>query len=405
MTPLPLEGIVVLDFTQFVAGPVCTRGMAELGAEVVKVELAPKGDQARDLPIKREGRSAYYIQQNLGKKSICVDPRKPEGLALLKRLVPKVDVMVENFAPGAIGRLGLGWEVVRELNPNLIMCSISAFGQDGPLAGLPGFDFVGQAYSGITSMIGEPGEAPPLTGAAVGDVGTGVTALAAIGAALYGRLKRGGGGERIDCAILDFYFHGHGIAVEMHSATGGKIALSRSGSSHLTLAPAGVFRSRESHVVIVPVGEEMWRRLARAIGRPEFIEDERFRDNDARVKRRAELTAIIEDWLAAQTDDEAAVRILHEHRVPCAPVLSVGAAMRNPQLLHRLTVIDVEDAALGRFQVPGSLFRFPERGDLTHRKAPLLGEHNADVLGRHLGVAAAEIARLEERGVLLRGAA
>jgi crotonobetainyl-CoA:carnitine CoA-transferase CaiB-like acyl-CoA transferase len=400
MSPRPLDGIVVLDFTQFVAGPVCTRAMAELGAEVIKIELAPSGDQARGLPLRKNGRSAYFIQQNLGKKSVCVDLRKAEGLDLVRRLVPKADVLVENFSPGAIARLGLGWEAVRKLNPDLIMASISAFGQQGPLAELPGFDFVGQAYSGITSMIGEPGAPPPLTGAAIGDVGAGVSALAAINAALYGRLKRGGGGERIDAAILDFYFHGHGLAVEVYSATGGKTELTRSGRYHLTLAPAGVFKSREGHVVIVPVGEEMWRRLARTIGQPELIDDERFRDNEARAARRGELDRIVEEWLAAQPSDEAAIAKLQAGRVPCAPVLTVADAMRHPHLLDRLNVLDVEDPAIGAFQVPGSQFRFPERGDLTHRRAPRLGEHNADVLGRHLGLATSEVGRLEAAGAL-----
>lgn len=403
MAEAPLAGVVVLDFTQFVAGPVCTRAMAELGAEVIKVELAPSGDQARILPVQRNGRSAYFVQQNLGKQSLAVDPRQPAGLDLLQRLVARVDVLVENFSPGAIARLGLGWEVVRQLNPDLIMCSISAFGQDGPLAELPGFDFVGQAYSGITSMIGEPGAAPPLTGAAIGDVGAGACALGAINAALYGRLKRGGGGERIDVALIDFYFHGHAMAVEAFTASGGKMALSRSGTQHLTLVPAGVFAAREGHVVIIPVGEAMWRRLVTAIGRPELADDARYRDNEARTAHRAELNRIVEDWLKAQPSDADAVRVLHDHRVPCAPVLSVADALREPQLLHRLTVVDIADPALGDFQVPGPLFRFPERGDLTHRWAPALGEHNADILGRHLGLDAGTVRALEDAGTLVSG--
>ena len=403
MTEKPLEGIVVLDFTQFVAGPVCTRAMAELGAEVIKVELAPSGDQSRILPLRRNGRSAYFVQQNLGKQSLCVDLRKPAGLELIKRLVPKVDVLVENFSPGAIARLGLGWDVLHELNPQLIMCSISAFGQDGPLAHLPGFDFVGQAYSGITAMIGEPGKAPPLTGAAIGDVGAGVTALAAINAALYGRLRHGGPGERIDVAILDFYFHSHALAVELYSASSGEVTLERSGSQHLTLAPAGIFAAREGHVVIIPVGEPMWQRLARAIGQPELIEDARFKDNQARAERRSEINRIVERWLAAQDSDAEAIRILQEHRVPCAPVLTVADAMRNPQLLHRLTVRDIDDPKVGRFQVPGSLFRFPERGDLTHPWAPGLGEHNGRILSRHLGLSQSEVQVLHDDGTLRFG--
>ncbi len=404
MAEAPLAGVVVLDFTQFVAGPVCTRAMAELGAEVIKVELAPSGDQARILPVHRNGRSSYFVQQNLGKKSLAVDPRQPEGLDLLKRLVAKVDVLVENFSPGAIGRLGLGWEVARKINPDLIMCSISAFGQDGPLAELPGFDFVGQAYSGITSMIGTPGEAPPLTGAAIGDVGAGACALGAINAALYGRLKRGGGGERIDVALIDFYFQGHAMAVPVYTASGGKTALTRSGTQHLTLVPAGVFSAREGHVVIIPVGEAMWRRLATAMDRSDLIDDPRFQNNEGRAQHRAELNRIVEDWLKAQTSDAEAVRIMQAHRVPCAPILSVADALREPQLLHRLTAVDISDPRIGDFQVAGSLFRFPERGDMTRRWAPGLGEHNADILGRHLGLGADAVQSLQDAGTLVAGA-
>ena len=182
-----LGGIVVVDFSQIVAGPACTCLMAELGAEVIKVEFAPAGDPSRQLPTLRDGHSGYFVQHNQGKKGICVDPRQAEGLALLKSLIAKADVMVENFSPGVIARLGLGWEVVQALNPKLIMCSISAFGQTGPLSPLPGYDFIAQAYAGVTSMIGEPDAPPALAGLVMGDVGTGISALAAINGALFWR--------------------------------------------------------------------------------------------------------------------------------------------------------------------------------------------------------------------------
>ncbi|ANK82625.1 MAG: hypothetical protein TEF_18850 [Rhizobiales bacterium NRL2] len=396
----PLEGLLVLDFTQFVAGPVCTRALAELGAEVIKIELAPTGDHARRLPVLRNGRSAYFIQQNLGKKSLCVDIHQQRGLDLVQRLVVKADVMVENFSPGVIGRLGLGWEVVHALNPDLILCQISAFGQEGPLANLPGFDHIGQAYSGIMSLIGDPDASPPFVGAAIGDVGAGVSALAALNAALYGRMKRGGGGERIDVSLLDFYFHGHAVALETYTASGGEIEHRRSGPDHMAIAPAGVFKAREGHVVLLPVGEDMWRRLLRAMGRPDLGEDERFHDSPSRYAYRDEIRRIIEAWFAEQPSDAAAINRLQAERVPCAPVLTVADAIRHPQLLERQTVIDIDDPALGPFKVPGSLFRLPDRGDLTSRNAPDLGEHNGEILAEHLGLSAAEIGQLEAGGVL-----
>lgn len=400
---LPFDGLVVLDFTQFVAGPVCTRALAELGAEVIKVELAPSGDQARAFPVRRNGRSGYFIQQNLGKKSVCIDLRQPRGLELVKQLVQHADVLVENFSPGAIGRLGLGWDVVHGLNPDLVMCQISAFGQEGPLANLPGFDFIGQAYSGITSMIGNPNESPPLVGAAIGDVGAGVCALAALNAVLYGRLRRGGGGERIDVSIIDFYFHGHAVSVETYSATEGSVELHRSGPDHITAAPAGIFKAREGHVVILPAGEPMWRRLVRAMDQPELAEDSRFCNNDARYANRHELRRIVENWLGSLPDDEAAIQALQAERVPCAPVLTVADAMRHPQLLERLTVVDIEDPSIGPFKVPGSLFRLPDRGDLTRRVAPGLGEHNREVVSSFLNVSDSELQRLHDEGILVVG--
>jgi crotonobetainyl-CoA:carnitine CoA-transferase CaiB-like acyl-CoA transferase len=397
-----LAGVTVIDFTQFVAGPVCTRQMAELGAEVIKVELAPDGDLVRRMPVCRDGRSAYFIQQNLGKRSLCVDLRNPRGLDLVKRLVAKADVLVENFSPGVVGRLGLGWEVVHALNPELIMCSISAFGQAGPLADQPGFDYIAQAYTGVTSMIGDADGIPPIAGIAIGDVGAGVTALAMINAALYGRLAQGGGGRWLDVALIDFYFHSHSTAVELASASGGAIRPTRSGHLHYAVAPIGIYQSRERHVVLVPVGDDMWRRLLRAIDREDLAADPRFADGAGRFAHFAELEAIITGWLKAQPSDAAALAILREHRVPCAPVLTVEDAIRHPHLVERHTVRDVDDAALGRFQVPGPLQHVAGEPPVLPPTAPRLGEHNADVLSRHLQLTAAEIAELERDRVLLR---
>jgi crotonobetainyl-CoA:carnitine CoA-transferase CaiB-like acyl-CoA transferase len=398
----PMAGVLVVDFTQYVAGPVCTRAMAELGAEVIKIELAPQGDLARAMPVKRNGRSAYFIQQNLGKRSLCVDLRDKRGLDLVKRLIAKAEVMVENFSPGTIARLGLGWEVVHALNPELILCSVSAFGQSGPLSQQPGFDFIAQAYTGVTAMIGDKDGIPPMAGVAIGDVGAGVTALAMIHAALYGRLKHGDGGRWLDVALIDFYFHSHGLAVELASASGGTIKPTRNGSRHFSVVPAGIYKSREGHIVLVPVGEEMWRRLAGAVDRADLLDDPRFADSAERARHVEVLEQIITDWLQAQPSDAVALGVLQQHRVPCAPVLSVEDAMRHPHLVERYTVRDVEDAALGLFQVPGPLLHVVGQPPVKTPTAPSLGEHNADVLSRHLGFGTAEIAVLEGDGVLRR---
>ncbi len=398
----PLAGVVVVDFTQFVAGPVCTRTMAELGAEVIKVELAPEGDFVRKMPVLRDGRSAYFTQQNLGKRSLCVDLRNPRGLDLVKRLIAKADVLVENFSPGVIARLGLGWEVAVSLNPDLIMCSISAFGQSGELSDQPGFDFIAQAYTGVTSMIGERDGIPPITGVAIGDAGAGVSALALINAALYGRLVHGDGGRWIDVALIDFYILGHSMAVELSSASGGEIKPTRSGHRHYSVAPIGIFESRESNVMLVPVGDEMWQRLARAMDREDLLEDSRFTDNAGRMEHFDALERIITGWLKSQPSDAAALKRLQEYRVPCAPVLSVEDAIRHPHLIERHTIENIDDPILGRFQVPGPLQHLVGTPPRLPPTAPTLGQHNEDVLSRHLGLTAKEVAALESEGVILR---
>src|ERR1700730_5493518 len=186
-----LDGYKVLDFTHIVAGPTCTLMLAEMGAEVIKVEMAPGGDASRTGPFQVNGRSGYFVQHNRGKRDVCIDLKHRDGLQIAKELVAKVDVMVENFAPGVIGRLGLGYEEVRRINPGLVMCSISAFGQTGPLAHEPGFDYLGASYAGIVSMCGETGGSPYMPMIAFGDVSTGAHAMGAICAALLGRVRTG----------------------------------------------------------------------------------------------------------------------------------------------------------------------------------------------------------------------
>ncbi|HYR79975.1 MAG TPA: CoA transferase, partial [Candidatus Dormibacteraeota bacterium] len=203
-----LDGYKVLDFSQIVAGPTCTLMLAEMGAEVIKVEMAPAGDPSRGAQVLINGRSGYFVQHNRGKKGICVDLKTPEGLAIIKELIAQTDVMVENFAPGVIGRLGLDYDSVSRLNPKIVMCSISAFGQHGPLANEPGFDYLGAAYAGIVSMGGEPDGAPMVIMTAIGDVSTGAHAMGAICAALLYR-ERTGRGQHLDLSLLDTYFHYH----------------------------------------------------------------------------------------------------------------------------------------------------------------------------------------------------
>ena len=397
--PNMLEGYKVLDLTQYIAGPTATRMMAEMGAEIIKIELPTAGDRTHELPHIKNGRSGYYVQQNLGKKSLCVDVKSPEGLAIVKQLVTKVDCLTENFAPGVIARMGLDYAAVKALNPRIVMCSVSTFGQTGPLSHLPGYDFIAQAYSGITSMIGEPDGPPYFPMAAIGDVSTGVNAALAIVTALLHR-ERTGEGQYIDVALLDSYFSCHHTAVQMYSLSGGEIRLTRSGKHLPYGAPCSMYRGHEHYIIIIGGMEHQWRQLCQAMGRPELADDPRFRTNAERVKRQEELFEIIQGWLTSLPDDNAIMARLNEHRVPAAPVLSIEEAINHPHLRERGTVRGVHDPLAGRMELPRFPLRFSAWPANREIEAPTLGRDNRDILRSYLGFTDDRISQLERDGIL-----
>jgi CoA:oxalate CoA-transferase len=391
-----LSGFKVLDFTHVLAGPTATRIMAEMGAEVIKVEFPPLGDISRFLPTIVDGRSAYFVQQNRGKKSICVNLKTDEGRALIYDLIRQVDVVIENFAPGVAGRLGIGWEKVHEINPRVVMCSISAFGQQGPLSSLPGFDYIAQAYAGVTGMIGEADGAPSLPMLGLGDVNTGVHAAAAIGFALLHR-ERGGEGQHLDISLLDAYFHCHEINVAWYSMTG-KVP-TRAGHHHYAVCPLGLFRLGESYVCIITL-DNQWPSLCNAMGRPELAKDERYNANAKRVERADEVIALVQAWVDTHDSVESVLAVLAEHHVPCAPVMSIADVCRTPHMLERGTVRTVSDPKLGEVQMPGMPLRFSGFPANIPLSAAHLGEHNADVLSSMLGLSSERIDALRAAGVL-----
>src|SRR5579859_457062 len=272
-----LDGFKALDFTQFVAGPTVTKLMAEMGAEVIKVEFAPDGDRSRGMPYLKDQRSGYFVQQNRGKLSLCVDIRNPAGKRIIHDLIPKVDVLVENFVPGVIARMGFDYENVRHINPKIIMCSVSTFGQTGPLANDPGYDVIGQAYAGVTSLSGEEGgpHYPPML--AIGDVSTGVHALAAVACALLHR-DRTGEGQYLDISLLDSYFHYHDLGLQMISASHGEMKPKRTGLHYPALCPAGMFKGRTGYIFVFAWLDHHWAKLCEMMGRPELARDPRFVD-------------------------------------------------------------------------------------------------------------------------------
>jgi crotonobetainyl-CoA:carnitine CoA-transferase CaiB-like acyl-CoA transferase len=396
--PLMLSGCRVLDFTQILAGPTVTRLMAEMGAHIIKVEQAPMGDPSRLLPFIKDGRSAYFIQQNRGKKSLCLDFARPEALDLLRSLVRTVDVVVENYGPGVMEKRGLDYESLKKINPRIIMASISAFGRRSPLSHKVGYDFIAQAFSGIMHMTGSPDGPPQFVGLGIADITSGVHAFAALGYALYYREKTGVG-QHIDLAMVDAMYHMHELNIQAYTTSGGQFVPMRMGSHHPLICPCGVFKGPEGWIVIL-VLDRQWPSLARALGKPELIDDPRFATGADRGKNQRELIGIIETWLRSFPSDEAVLKVLEEHRVPSGPVMSVVDTLSHPHFKARDMVRTVPDPIMGEVTIPGFPLKFSAFPDLPDIQAPLLGEHNAEVLGEQLGYTEEQVVELLGKGVL-----
>jgi crotonobetainyl-CoA:carnitine CoA-transferase CaiB-like acyl-CoA transferase len=397
-----LDGYKVLDFTHALAGPTATRMMAEMGAEIIKVEIPPVGDMTHSFPLMRNQRSGFYIQQNRGKKSLFIDVKTAKGLALIKKLITKVDVMVENFAPGAIGRMGLDYETVSAINPGLVMCSISAFGQSGPLASRPGYDFIAQAFAGVTHVIGEPDRPPALPGLGIGDVMTGVHGLGAIACALLYKEKTGRG-QHLDISLLDSYYHCHDLNVMLYSATGGKVQPKRTGSQLGAGCPLGIFNGKnpEEYVAIACPTNRQWRQLCTAMDREDLARHPEYASNNSRIDKSEEIIALINAWIASHDNTQEALDKLDEHRVPFAPVLDIGQTVNHPHHRQRGTVRTIKDDEYGDFDVPGFPLRFSEFPEQLDLRASHRGDHNGEILADYLGMNTDEIKALEEEGILV----
>lgn len=372
-----LAGIRVLDFTQALSGPTLTRYLAELGADVVKIEVPPGGDITRNSQTLRDGRSGYFISVNRGKQSLCVDLKDERGRALVMAMIDGFDVLVENFSPGTIDRLGFGWPVVSAVNPRLVMCSISGFGQEGPLAHLTGYDGVAQAYSGVTSMNGELGGTPVVFGAAVGDVLTGVNGVAAVLGALFWR-ERTGRGQRVSVSLLDAYLQAHDSSLQSYSLSDGAVVQTRSGRFHPLACPYGIFRARDGWLFVCAAADRHWRDVCAAMERPDLADPAHpWGLRASREAHKAEVNAYLDAWLTSLASRDAALALLQRHRVPVGPVLAIDEVVHHPDLRATGSVRVASDPVVGEVVVPGFPLRFSDAGvGIDGAEAPFLGEHN-----------------------------
>lgn len=395
-----LDHIKVLDLTQFEAGPSCTELLAFLGAEVVKVEPIRNGDQGRYLISDKPGvDSPYFLLLNANKKSITLNLKSEKGTALFKQLVPHFDVLVENYGPGAIAELGLGYEIVSRLNPRIIYAQVKGFGTYGPYSGYKSFDMIAQATGGAMSVTGTA-ETPPLKpGPTIGDTGTGIHCAVGILAALLQREKTGQG-QRLEVSMQDAVVNLSRVAMMGHYL--GDIPAQRRGNRVSALAPTDLYPCApggpNDYAYLITTTQGMWESLLKAIGRADIITDPQFADQRGRNKRFDELFEVIASWTRQRSKFEV-MRVLGEVGVPCGAVLDSGDILENEHLKARGMITTIEHPTRGTFTMPGCAVQLSE-SPVEVQPAPLLGQHNAEIYGSLLGMTNADLAALQESGVL-----
>src|SRR5260221_9102645 len=392
----PLEGLRVLDLTRVLVGPLASMMLGDLGAEVIKVERPGEGDETRHVEPLREGESHYFLAINRNKLGIAVDMKQPAGREILVERARQSDVFLENFRPGVAKRLGLDYESLHQVNPRLVYCSISAFGQTGPYASRSALDIAIQAMSGVMSLTGEPGGPPTRMGLPMADLCGGLYAVIGVLSAIQER-QRTGRGQFIDFSMLDGM-----VGLLMYMAT--RVFMTgedspKIGTGHYGIVPYGAYPASDGHLVIANIGEMFWPKICAAIGRPELAGDPRYDSNPKRVARRAEVDALLNEALATRTVAEWDA-IFERHDVPHAPILQVSEVLANAQVLARGMVTEYEHPRLGRFPALGRAIRFPDHEGVPMKAPPLLGEDDERVLGGLLGYSPERIAELRRAGVI-----
>jgi formyl-CoA transferase len=388
----------VLDLSRILAGPFCTMILGDLGAEVIKVERPGAGDDTRRWgPPFVAGESAYFLCINRNKKSVTVNFKSAEGREIVRRLAALSDVVVENFKVGELGALGLGYEDLRRVNPRLVYCSITGYGQSGPDKDLPGYDFMIQGRGGVMSVTGEPDGDPMKVGVAISDVTAGLFACIAIQAALLSR-EATGQGQYIDISLLDSQVAWL-INVASNYLVSGQVPR-RYGNAHPNIAPYHLFKASDGCFTAGTGNEAQWQRLCRdVLDRPDLADDPRFSTNAGRVKHREALVSALQEAFLKRSVDEWLAR-LNAAQIPCGPVQTVDQVLADAQVLARRMLCEVEHPAAGRLSLVASPLKLSATPPAPPSAPPLLGEHTEEVLCRLLDYSVEDVARLRENGVV-----
>lgn len=399
-----LGDIRVLDISRALAGPYCTMMLGDLGADVIKVEQPGKGDESRGWgpPFVGKphesypGESAYYLAINRNKRSLTVNLKSPEGQNIIKQLVSRSDVLVENFRTGSLDKMGLGFEDLHKLNPRLIYCSISGYGRTGPYADRPGYDFIIQAEGGIMGVTG-PVEGPPYrVGVSIVDITTGIFASSAILAALRAR-DQTGVGQLLDLSLLDSV-----VSLLANVASNylvGGVEPRRMGNAHFNIAPYEVFQASDRWFALGAANARQWEMLCKVVGRPELIEDARFATNQDRVANRDALVAELGEAFATR---EASIWLqkLQEVGIPCGLISTIQDVFNHPQAQARNLKVEIEHPTAGMVGFPGFPYKMSQTPAELYRPPPLLGEHNEEILNELLNYTREEVVHLKDQGAI-----
>ena len=393
----PLNGIKVIELAQIMAGPTCGMLLADMGADVIKVEKLPGGDDTRAYTEPSiGGEAAAFMMLNRNKYGIAVNLKVPGGLEVVKKLLADADVVTENYRLGTLERLGLGYEVLKELNPRLIYCAVSGYGRTGPYADKGGFDLIAQGFSGLMSVTGEPGGEPMKSGSSVADINAGILAALGIVSALVSRAQTGVG-QMVETSLMEAAIQQTYWQSAMYLATG--VNPLPSGSSHILTAPYQAFPTKDGWINIGGANQSNWERIATVIGLPKLAADARFKTNADRMAHKAELAELISARTKTRTSADWIVH-LESAGVPVGPINKIGDMLEDPQVEAREMVVEVNHAKAGKMKTLGLPIKFSGTPGGVRSAAPLLGQHTRAIL-MSLGYSPAEIKALEKSGAVL----
>lgn len=389
--------IKVLDLSRVLAGPFCSMILADMGADVIKIETPGRGDDSRCFPPFKNGRSLYYINLNRGKRSMTLNLKHPEGKRIFKELAKRCDVLIENFRPGTMEKLGLGYEVLKRLNPRLIYASISGFGRTGPYRTRLGYDIIGQAMGGLMSVTGWPGSPPTRVGTAIGDILGALFCCIGILAALKVR-ERTGRGQLIDVSLVDSVFASLENIPQKYFINGE--VPTRIGNRYEFVYPYDTFKTSDGWVVIAVANDTIWKRFVSASGLKHLAHDERFATNADRVKYHEALKGEIEKWTSKHLSSEIVV-LLNRNGVPASQIYTIRDVIEDPHIaIARRMIIETAHPIIGSVKLLGSPIKMSETNPQPRGLAPELGEHTEEILREMLGMKDEEIESLRRRGVI-----